>query len=77
MLGRLADALLYLCDPKFEEHQLFDYIQRKDLADFACISKESTIKLLMELSESGLIRLSGRSIEILDRNELVQLSNKG
>ena len=77
MLGRLADTLLYLCDKKFENHNVFDYIRRKDIADFACISKESTIKLLMELQEDKLIKLDGRQIEILDQNGLYMLSNKG
>lgn len=77
MIGRLADTLLYLCDQNFEGQQIFDFIQRKDIADFACISKESTIKLLMDLNDSGIIRLSGRNIEILDKSELVQLSHKG
>jgi len=77
MLGRLADALLYLCDEELADHNIFDYIQRKDIADFACISKESTVKLLMDLSENGIIRLSGRNIEILDKSELQHFSNKG
>ena len=77
MLGRLADALLYLCNEEFKDHNIFDYIQRKDIADFACISVESTVKLLMDLSENGIIRLSGRNIEILDKNGLQNFSNKG
>lgn len=77
MLGRLADALLYLCGEEFEDCDIFEYIQRKDIADFACISKESAVKLLMDLNETNVIRLSGRKIVILDKAELERFSLKG
>jgi len=77
MLGRLADTILYLCDPEFNGYPLFDHIRRQDIADFACISKESTIKLLTDLSQNHVIRLSGRKIEIIDHLSLHKLSLKG
>jgi len=77
MLGRLADALLYLCGEEFDDINIFDVIQRKDIADFACISTESTVKLLMELSENGVIRLDGRNIKIQNKAELQRFSQKG
>jgi CRP/FNR family transcriptional regulator len=77
MIGRLADTLLYLCDERFEGYDVFEYINRKDIADFSCISKESTVKLLTDLSQNQIIKLNGRKIEILDNEGLTQLSNKG
>lgn len=77
MLGRLADTLLYLCDDGFADYNIFKYINRKDIADFSCISKESTVKLLMDLSQNKLIKLTGKHLEILDKNGLQNLSNKG
>jgi CRP/FNR family transcriptional regulator len=77
MLGRLADTLLYLCDQKYEAYDLFEHINRKDIADFSCISKESTVKLLTDLNQNNIIKVSGKRIEILDEKELRRLSNKG
>jgi CRP/FNR family transcriptional regulator len=77
MIGRLADALLYLCRKEFADYNIFDHIHRKDIADFACISKESAIKLLMDLQHDQIIKLSGPKVEILDLNKLQELSKKG
>ena len=77
MLGRLADTLLYLCNPEFEDYDVFKYISRKDIADFCCISKESTLKLLTDLSLNNMIKLNGPRIEILDKPGIQNLSIKG
>ncbi len=77
MLGRLADTLLYLCSPEFGGYDIFKYINRKDIADFSCISKESTIKLLTDLSLNNMIKLNGPRIEILDKPGIQNLSIKG
>lgn len=77
MNGRLADTLLYLCGREFEGYNIFNYINRKDIADFSCISKESTIKLLTDLNLNKMIKLNGSSIEILDELGMQNLSLKG
>jgi len=77
MLGRLADTLLYLCNREFEGYDIFNYINRKDIADFSCISKESTIKLLTDLNLNKMIELNGPKIEILDEQGMRNLSIKG
>jgi CRP/FNR family transcriptional regulator len=77
MLGRLADTLLYLSNKDFQEHDIYNHINRKDIADFSCISKESTVKLLTDLSQNRIIKLHGKRIEILDEKDLQRLSNKG
>jgi CRP/FNR family transcriptional regulator len=77
MNGRLADALLYLSSNKFESENIYKYINRKDIADFACISKESTIKLLNEFDKDGIINLKGKTIEINDLTLLKSISKRG
>jgi len=77
MLGRLADTLLYLCDKEFDQFDVFSYIRRQEIADFACISKESTIKLLTDLQESNIVKLLGPKIEILDIESIKRLSREG
>ena len=77
MHGRLADTLLYLSDESFNQEELFPVLSRKDLADFACISTESTVRLLAELKNEGIIQIDGKRIKILDRVKLINISKKG
>ncbi|HNW52286.1 MAG TPA: Crp/Fnr family transcriptional regulator [Prolixibacteraceae bacterium] len=77
MNGRLADALLYLDGLKSENHELFQLLSRKDIADFAGISTESTVKLLKSFEKDGLIRLKEKDIEIVNRDSLIEISKHG
>jgi len=60
MNGRMADALLYIDSLKNEKAEIFQLLSRKDLADFAGISTESTVKLLKMFEKDGLIKLNER-----------------
>jgi CRP/FNR family transcriptional regulator len=77
MHGRLADILLYLCNDNLNQEQLFTHLSRKDIADFACISTESTVRLLTELKNDGVIDMEGKKIKILDKKHLVKISQTG
>jgi CRP-like cAMP-binding protein len=77
MPGRLADTLLNLDSEKLDNESVFKYISRKDIADFACISKESTIRLLTEFKNDGIIDIAGKKIEILNLDKLKEISKFG
>jgi CRP/FNR family transcriptional regulator len=77
MHGRLADVLLYLDSEHLRKEDIYKSINRKDIADFACISKESTIKLLSEFNNDGIIELEGKSIIIKDKPLLKSISKRG
>lgn len=77
MHGRLADTLLYLCDSRFDQDRLFHSLARKDIADFACLSTESTVRLLKELESDGVIELESKLVKILDHKRLVKISKRG
>ena len=77
MHGRLADILLYLCDDSFDQELLFSSLNRKDIAEFAGISTESTVRLLTELKNDGIIDTDGKKVEILDRKHLIEISKYG
>lgn len=77
MHGRIADTLLYLCGDEFKQENVLSYISRKDIADFACISTESTVRLLTELKNDNIITIDGKKIEIINRELLVQISKRG
>ena len=77
MNGRLADALLYIDTLREEKADIFQILSRKDLADFAGISTESTVKLLKTFEKDRLIVLKEKDIQLLDQNALIEISKKG
>ena len=77
MNGRLAETLLYLSPEREEGGNIFSVLSRKDIAEFAGISTESTVKLLKTFEKDGLIALKDKDITILDRNRLAEISRRG
>jgi CRP/FNR family transcriptional regulator, polysaccharide utilization system transcription regulator len=77
MRGKLASALLYLSADEFLKEDIFSYLTRQDLADFASISTESAIKFLKEFEKEGILKLDGKNIEIADSVKLGNISKNG
>jgi CRP-like cAMP-binding protein len=77
MNGRMADALLYIDSLKDEKAEIFQLLSRKDLADFAGISTESTVKLLKIFEKDGLIVLNEKDIMIVNQAALHEISRRG
>lgn len=72
MHARLALALLYL--NQFSEKQIFSLLTRKEIAAFAGLSTESTIKLLKEFEQDKIIGLNDKNIELLNLDKLHKYS---
>jgi len=68
---------LYLSQPKFLKEDIFNYLTRQEIADFASVSAESAIKFLKEFEKEKLVQLNGREIEILDRARMETISKTG
>jgi CRP-like cAMP-binding protein len=77
MNGRMADALLYIDSLKNEKAEIFQLLSRKDIADFAGISTESTVKLLKIFEKDGLIELNEKDIKIIKQDSLLEISRRG
>lgn len=75
--GRFADAILYLSREVTLDKKIDLSITRKEIGELAGISTESAIRLLSELNHDGILRLEGRSIEIIKENLLDKLSEIG
>lgn len=73
MNGRLADTLLYIGSLKTGNPDIFRLLSRKDIADFAGISTESTVKLLKSFEKDSIITLKDKDITINDKNKLEQI----
>lgn len=77
MHGRLAGTLLYLNTYKEHLPNIFQLLSRKDLADFAGISTESTVKLLKSFEKEGLVELLDKDIVLPDLNRLKDIQKRG
>jgi len=75
--GRMADVLFYLDQPRFRLHGIYECLSRKELADLAGITMESAVRILSDFEKSGIVRLAGKEIEILDHSRLEQISHSG
>jgi len=75
--GKMASTLLYLGQDNFTNDSPFQYLSRKDIADFAGISLEGGIKILKEFEEENLIKIRKKSIEIIDKERLAQIERYG
>ena len=75
--GRVADALLYFSKIIYENDAFEVPFTRQEFADLIGISRESATRVLTKLKEEGILRLDGRSIEIVNPLLLQQISKNG
>lgn len=77
MRGKLASSLLYLSQEAFLKENIFEFLTRHDIADFASISTESAIKFLKEFEKEEILQLDKKDIIILDPEKLENISRNG
>lgn len=75
--GRMADVLLCLANRIYKTNSFDLELSRKELAELAGMSVESTTRILTKFKGEGLIRMKGKKIEILDDPRLFEISQKG
>jgi CRP-like cAMP-binding protein len=75
--GRMASVLLSLEPENFNGEDLVRQMSRRALADFAGISTEGAVKVLKSFEKDGLIKLSDKSIILLDKKRLEEISRTG
>ena len=77
MRGKLASALLYLSSEEFLEEDVFRYLTRQDIADFASITIESAVKFIKEFEKEGILKLMGKDIKIINKDKLEGIAKRG
>ena len=75
--GRMADVLLCLANRIYKTNQFDLELSRKELAELAGMSIESTTRILTKFKSENLISIKGKSYDILDAQKLVEISQKG
>jgi len=75
--GRIADILIFFAETIYQNHSFYLSLSRQELAEFAGCSKEAIIRVFQRFSTDGILRISGKKVEILDMERLHQVSRTG
>lgn len=77
LVGRVAYILLYFADDIYKA-QVFDLpVSRKEIADYISMSTANVIRTLSEFRKEGIIKLFGKTVEIVDKEKLEIISIRG
>jgi CRP/FNR family transcriptional regulator len=77
MHGRLAEVLLYFSDEIFRSDEYEMVLSRQELGEMTNMAKESVVRILKEMEDSGIIVSTSSHLKILDREKLLQISENG
>jgi CRP-like cAMP-binding protein len=77
MSGRLAEILLYFADEVFKKDEYEMILSRQELGEMTSMAKECVVRILKELEDSEVVYSDSSMIKILDREKLIQISEKG
>lgn len=75
--GKVAEMLLCLSSNLYEDTRFTLNLSRSELADFAGLSMENTIRILKEFNEDKMIALDGKKIDIINQDVLEKVSEFG
>jgi cAMP-binding proteins - catabolite gene activator and regulatory subunit of cAMP-dependent protein kinases len=77
LIGRVAFILLYFSKEIYNT-RVFDLpVSRKEIADFIGMSTANVIRTMSDFKKDGIIRVYGKTIEIMDIDKLEIISKRG
>jgi CRP-like cAMP-binding protein len=77
LIGRVAFVLLYFTKDIYNS-MVFDLpVSRKEIADYIGMSTANVIRTLSEFKKDGIIKVFGKTIEIVDLSKLEIISKRG
>lgn len=77
MPGRIAEILLYFANEIFMADEFEMILTRQELGDMTNMVKESVVRILKDLEESGVISTTSSRIKIVDKEKLSRISETG
>jgi len=77
MRGKIADVLLELADHIYLSDIFTIPVTQEDFGNIVDSSRESVSRVLTEFEKDGVIRSSGKQIEILNKKSLLMISANG
>lgn len=77
LIGRVAFVLLYFLNDIFKS-RIFDLpVSRKEIADYIGMSTANVIRTLSDFKKDGIIKVMGKTIEVVNIDKLEILSKRG
>jgi CRP-like cAMP-binding protein len=77
LIGRVAFVLLYFTKEIYSS-RVFDLpVSRKEIADYIGMSTANVIRTLSDFKKDGIIRVFGKTIEVVDIDKLEIISKRG
>lgn len=77
LVGRVAYVLLYFTKEIYKS-KVFDLpVSRKEIADYIGMSTANVIRTMSEFKKEGIIRIFGKTIEIVEMEKLEVISRRG
>jgi CRP-like cAMP-binding protein len=77
MSGRVADALLYFSEEVFSSDEYEMVFSRQELGEMTSMAKECVVRILKEFEDSGVVYSDSSKVKILNKEKLIQISEKG
>lgn len=77
MPGKVADTILNLKNNIFRQNPFTIPFSRQELAEMSAMTKESLVRVMSDFKDSKLIRIHGKTLEVLDEEGLTALSRNG
>ena len=76
MQGRIAEALLLFSNEIYRSDEFELALSRQELGEMTNMVKESVVRILKEMEDSGIISATSSFIKIFDKNKLKEISEK-
>ncbi|HEY5469988.1 MAG TPA: Crp/Fnr family transcriptional regulator [Bacteroidales bacterium] len=77
LIGRVAFVLLYFTKEIYNS-RVFDLpVSRKEIADYIGMSTANVIRTMSDFKKEGIIRIFGKTIEVVDLSKLEIISKRG
>lgn len=77
LIGRVAFVLLYFANDIYKSRVFELPVSRKEIADYIGMSTANVIRTLSDFKKEGIIRVFGKTIEVIDLGKLEIISKHG
>ncbi len=77
MNGRMASTLLYLSEQIYEANEFETELSRQDIADMSAMTKESSIRIIKNFKDSGIIECNNNYFKLLNKDHLINVMENG
>ena len=75
--GNMADAILEFSDNIFKSDTFILPLSQTEFANLVDTSRESVSRVFAEFDKDGIVKISGKQLEILDKARLILVSQNG